>query len=283
MKLSSSSPGARRALAALLLLTAAVASPPARADNLTDLTGQLERGGDYKVRLSAAISLTKLGDQRAISSLVGALKDPDRNVRGAAAVGLGKLINARTKDAVREQVVSALKATVAEDSNPFVRSQAQKTLDALSPAGLSSIFVEIGPMTDKTGDAGRLDELMRKTARETIAKKARDMMLEWPGGKPPKAAELKSKGVSGFYVDGTLVTLTTKEKGASTLVSCKISMLLAKYPEKDMFGFLDGSASVQASSSAQDIAYAKEDCVLALVEDLVGKKIVSTIRDRGSR
>ena len=54
-------------------------------------------------------------------------------------------------------------------------------------------------------------------------------------------------------------------------------MLLASFPDKSIFGLLNGGASVQASGSANDIALAQEDCVSAVVEDLIAKKIVPTI------
>jgi hypothetical protein len=54
--------------------------------------------------------------------------------------------------------------------------------------------------------------------------------------------------------------------------------LLASYPEKSIFGLLNGGASVQASGS--DVALAREDCVSAVVEDLIAKKIVPTINTK---
>ena len=57
-------------------------------------------------------------------------------------------------------------------------------------------------------------------------------------------------------------------------------MILASYPERSMFGFLNGGAMVQAGSSSRDIEFAKEDCVSAVVESLVGTKIIPTINTR---
>jgi len=57
-------------------------------------------------------------------------------------------------------------------------------------------------------------------------------------------------------------------------------MLLASYPDKSIFGLLNGGASVQATGSARDIALAREDCVSAVVEDLIAKKIVPTINTK---
>jgi hypothetical protein len=57
-------------------------------------------------------------------------------------------------------------------------------------------------------------------------------------------------------------------------------MLLAEFPSKSVFGFLNGGAKVQASSSPSDIALAREDCVAAVVEDLIAKKIIPTIKTK---
>ena len=88
---------------------------------------------------------------------------------------------------------------------------------------------------------------------------------------------LAQKSVSGFYVDGTLNTLTAKVSGSTATITCKVSMLLADFPDKNMFGFLNGGASVQGAAGDKDQALAGEDCVSAVIEDLIAKKIVPTI------
>ena len=102
------------------------------------------------------------------------------------------------------------------------------------------------------------------------------MSTQWPGGLPSKAA-LAQKSVSGFYVDGTLNTLSAKVSGGTATITCKVSMLLADFPDRNMFGFLNGGASVQGASGEKDQALASEDCVSAVIEDLIAKKIVPTI------
>jgi hypothetical protein len=47
-----------------------------------------------------------------------------------------------------------------------------------------------------------------------------------------------------------------------------------------VFGFLNGGAAVQASASASDIALARQDCVAAVVESLIAKQIVPTIKSK---
>jgi hypothetical protein len=257
----------------------------ARADNVDQLIGQLDDDSD-KIRLSATLNLTKLGDQRAIPALARRLgSDSSKNVRGAAAVGLGSLVNSRTKASDRDTAVKALQRAAASDESEFVKAQAERALKAIgasapvvnTPSG-GGVYVNVGPMSSKTGtDDAKYRDLMVKTATKTFGRVASSMATTWPGGAPSKGA-LSQKGVQGFYIDGTLNELKVDKAGSSSKVSCKISMLLASYPDKSVFGFLSGGAAVQASASDRDIALAREDCVTAVVEDLIAKKIVPTIK-----
>lgn len=259
----------------------------AHADNVDDLMRDLKSGSDYKVRLSAALSLAKLNNKRAIPAFVIALSDSDKTVRGASAVALGKLIDASTPAAQRDQVKAALERMIGKESSDSAKKQAQKTLDMIkamsggSGAGTgSSVFVDVGPMSSKAakGDNVKLKALMKKTTEKTFGSKAKDLAIAWPTGKSPTRKELDAKKVAGFHVDGTLTELTVKEKGSAATVSCKVSMLIATFPEKSVFGFLNGGASVTASNDAADVALAGEDCLAAVVEDLVAKKIIPTIK-----
>lgn len=270
-------------------------TPLAHADAVDSLIEQLEDSSD-KIRLSAALNLTKLGDTKAILPLAKALgNDSDKNVRSAAAVGLGKLITASTKPNVKKLAMSALTKAAAGDSSEFVKAQAEKALKALGGTappdtngggsgggggggGGGGIYVNIGPMSSKTGNAAadpKLRTLMNKVATKTMGR-APHMPTTWPGGLPTKA-QLASKKVDGFYVDGTLNEVKVTTSGSTSTVSCKVSMLLASFPDKSVFGFLNGGAKVQGSSSQRDIDLGMEDCVSAVMEDLIAKKIIPTI------
>jgi len=265
---------------------------PAHADALESLMEQLE-DDSAKVRLSAALNLTKLGDAKAILPLTKALtNDDDKNVRSAAAVGLGKLVTPTTKANIKKLAVSALQKAAASDASEFVKAQAEKALKtigatATTPAtptntggGGAGIYVNIGPMSSKTGNSTadpKMRALMVKIASKTMGRSASHMATTWPGGSAPTKAQLAQKRTDGFYVDGTLNDLKVTTSGSSTTVSCKVSMLLASYPDKSVFGFLNGGAKVQGSSSQRDIDLGMEDCVSAVVEDLIAKKIVPTI------
>src|SRR5262245_35504739 len=168
-------------MVAFLVLT--LAAGTARADNVDTLIGQLQRGADYKVRLSAALSLAKLGDARAILAFVRALgSDSDKTVRGAAAVGLAKLVDGSTDKRLRAQAIAALDRASTSDSNAFVKKQAEKALtairdiDAAAQVVVGGIYVDLGAMSAKTDGGEPMRALMRKTTQKALSKNARDMM-----------------------------------------------------------------------------------------------------------
>jgi hypothetical protein len=277
------------ALVAFVALALMMHASPASADNVDALIAQLDDRSD-KIRLSAALNLAKLGDPRAIEPLMRRLKsDSEKNVRGAAVKGLATLVTDKVPKKLRDDAVKALKEAAANDASEFVKAQAERSLDtigagpvtAVKPGG--GVYVNIGPMSSKTGSAdddAKLRAMMGKIATKTLGKVASNMPTTWPGGGVPTAAALSQKNVQGFFIDGTLNELKIEKSGSSTNISCKVNMLLADFPNKSIFGFLNGSAKVQASSSPRDVALAREDCVSAVVEDLIARKIVPTIKTK---
>lgn len=277
--------------AIVFLFALLISSRVAHADNVDTLVKQLS-DSSQKVRLAAALNLAKSGDERAIYPLAKAVTgDDDKDVRAAAAVGLGKIIPNFPKNNRKGIALANLKSASSNDSSSFVKEQAKKALDAIngggstapttSGGGAGGIYVNIGPMSAKTTSSknDKLRALMVKTAQKTMGKVASSMSLTWPSGTPTKSA-LSAKGVAGFYVDGTLNTLDIKTSGGGATISCKVSMLLADFPDKSVFGFLNGGASVTASSSQSDQDLAAEDCVTAVIENLIANKIVPTIKSK---
>lgn len=282
-----SSRAARLVAAVLVLVALVIRATPARADNVTELVKQLENGSDYKVRLSAALSLAKLNDQRAVPAFITALDDSDKTVRGAAAVGLSKVVTAKTKESLRKQAIDALARVAKNDPTAFVQKQAQKALETLQAIGgggsapaAGAYYINIGPMAAKAPDADKLIKLMRSTAEKNVKKADATMATTWPGGADPTQKQLDAAKVKAYFVDGTITELTVKVSGGQSIVGCKVSMLVATYPKKSIFGMLDGGAKVSGSDDPKDIELAKGDCITAVVEDLVKKKIVPTIQSR---
>jgi hypothetical protein len=273
-----------RVLALVVLLVTT-----AHANNVDTLIGQLEDSSD-KVRLSAALNLSKLGDPKAILGLVKRLdsnNESSKNVRSAAAVGLGTLVNVKVKGSQRDLAIKALRKAQSDDPSEFVKVQAERALEKIGAAGSSaptrggSIYVNIGPMSSKTGGSNdvKFRTMMVSVAAKTFTRVASTMQQTWAGRAPTKQ-QLASKGFSGFYIDGTLNEVKVEKAGNTATISCKVSMLLASFPEKSVFGFLNGGAKVQGSASQRDIDLGSEDCVSAVIEDLIAKKIVPTIKSK---
>jgi hypothetical protein len=275
-------------VAGVLMLLVGVAF----ADKVDDLIKRL-RDPDNKVRLSAALNLGKLGDKRAILPLTSALKDSDKTVRGVAAAALGKLIDGSVDAKTRKTAIDALENTSKNDTDGFVRSQAQKAFDSVkglrdtgggttgggvADLGGKKIYVEMGPFSDATGGAGgtSMVPVMRKTAEKQLA---REFATKWPGGKSPNKGDLSKAGVSGFYVDGTVNKIEVKKAGANATVKCYVSMLVATWPEKSTFAFANNKkAEVDSGSSEKEIAEAASFCVEAQVEAMMKTDLVPAIK-----
>jgi hypothetical protein len=273
----------------LVALLAALSGRVAYADRVDTLIEQLEsRDGDPKLRLSAALNLGKIGDKRAIEPFLNALGDSDKTIRGVSAAALGKLVDATVDAGLRSRVVSALDRLARQDGDGFVRSQAQRSYETLAamnvpppPAKSGGVYVEVGPMSDATKKGGApITESMRRTAMTALARKAPQIQTKWATGGSPSELDLKKGNLKAFYLDGTLTTLTVT-KGGNPQVSCNISMILATYPGKSMFGFMKGGAAVEAgSASDKAIQQATRDCVDAVVEDMVLSQALPTIQAR---
>ncbi|MCX5747545.1 MAG: HEAT repeat domain-containing protein [Proteobacteria bacterium] len=269
----------------------------AHADTISDLLPNLENNAK-NVRLAAAVALSKQNDPRVILPFVKVLgNDSDAQVRAVAANGLGRVVTSTTKEMLKKLAVNALTAAAKTDSDDAVRSQAAAALTTITGAkvaptvqgvagasaggGGGGVYVNVGPMSSKTGgtDDAKLRDMMVKTTTKTLSKSDPNMQQTWPGGLPTKQA-LDKKGVAGFYVDGTLNELTAKPAGSNVTITCKVSMLLASYPDKAIFGMLNGGASVQATSSESEKALARQDCVEAVIASLIATKIIPTIKSK---
>src|SRR5262249_31704632 len=158
---------------ALLLIAWAA---PASADKVDDLALKLRSDPDYKVRLSAALNLGKLGDRRAIGALIDGVGDADKTVRAVSAAALGKIVHARVRADQRERARGALEAAARGAPDPLVRQQAQKSLDSLS----SRVYVEIGPMADTTKRGAGVIPIMRRELLASLNRRAPSYQTSWP-------------------------------------------------------------------------------------------------------
>jgi hypothetical protein len=257
---------------------------PAHAGDLESWSRQVIEESSFKVRLSAALQLGRLGDRRAVPVLTRALGDENAAVRSIAANALARVVDRRVDAAAREQALAALRH-LADDDNQRAQDAARAAITALevvqriakprSPK--DGIFVQIEPIADATGTFDE-DTLARLTAAgEDAVLAAHDLFLvEWPG-KEPSRKQLKNAGARAVAVMATLSSLDVSENDRRAQIECKLHLILASYPERAARTFVDGKAKLEVGNQAASIARAKRRCARDIVTHLMGKRIVADL------
>jgi hypothetical protein len=234
---------------------------PARADKVDALTHSLLGDPSYKVRVQAALVLGKLGDRRAVPALVKALKDENSSVRGVSCSSLGRLGDPSAVPALREAT---------KDGESFVRQAAEKALAQLQGAAPSAskakFYLNVGGVANKARAGGAEASRMVREVLLRELQKTPKVTVAWDGGGTPGAGDLKKRRMSGYYLDGSIVKLTTSPAGSYSEISCDLKMFIATWPAKSMIMFTTGGAAVQSGSSARAEEAARKDCLEAAAQ-----------------
>jgi hypothetical protein len=111
----------------MLALVVMIGAPTAHADRVDDLSKVVTTSSNDKTRLAAVVALAKLaGEKRVMKPLVGALSDPNPQIRAVAATGLGKLGH--------KAALPQLKNTAQDDLDETVRERAREAAIAVAKA-----------------------------------------------------------------------------------------------------------------------------------------------------
>jgi HEAT repeats len=276
----------------LVVLAITALAAPARADKIDDLIGNLDDSSD-RVRISAVLALTNQQSPRAINALVKRLADTGekKNIRGLSASALGSIIQNGNPNAAQKKTALDALQKAKNDPEPFVAAKAEAALSQLGSSGPSTtsfsgpaagVYVNVGPLSAKTGSADdpKYRAAMEKSAKSAFAKTQSSWVQTWAGGGVPTKTQLQQKKFAGFYIDGTLGTLTVTKSGNTATISCKVSMLLADFPDKALIGMPSGSANVQGGASQRDVDLSINDCVEGVIENIVKQKIIPAIKTK---
>jgi hypothetical protein len=272
----------------------------AGADTTETNVAQLERGATYKVRLAAALALSKSRDPRAVIAVSDALtNDPDPTIRRVSALALAKMIDARSPDDARELGLTALEEASTSDRDAKVRDTAAKSLKALSglrrkksssytpttsAGGKPSVFVNVDSTTDQS-------KLLPKEASERVMKIVKSNVertgyaTSWPGGLPT-SAQLTSARSRGFIVASTVKRLDITKAGAQTQIACTVAIRVAPWQGKDggekweanRAASASGSAKATTSNKERDIQGGVRDCIEAVAEDVTSRQVVPFLK-----
>jgi hypothetical protein len=256
---------------ALSLASAGVAS----ADRIDDLTRALVQDGSYKVRVQAALVLGKLGDRRAVPSLIHALSDSNESVRGVAATSLGKIADPTAGD--------ALSRAATGDASEFVRNQARKALELLAGGG----GVDLPPpragaryyLTVGFGGQQKGGPQAATLVKQGLVRELAKLPGVTVGGDTTQQA-LAQKKLEGYIVDGQIVRLAVTPGGGTVQIDCDLKAYVATYPGRAIKMMTTEGASLETGGGASAAETGKRDCLNAAIEavrDDVGK-FLQTLR-----
>lgn len=289
----------------IIALSLAIGST-AHADNIDKRAKQLRSSSDYKVRLSAALWLAKKQDKRAVAAMTRALKkEPERNIRRIAAKALPKMMTGNLPAKVRQRAENALARAAKKDKDAKVRKRAKKALAQLEKAMKSStraaslggpssgMFVNIGtPNLGKHKMPKNFYKTLQRAVSAQLKKKLPTKYYELgreATDKLPTKKQLKRQKKSGWFVGATVSKLKVSPKGKMVKVHCSVSIRVNPWSGSDGDQVLragdtasaNGSAAVTTANSKREIGYAKEDCLLAVAEQITSNRVVPFLKQRG--
>lgn len=240
----------------------------AHADRVGDLTTMLSSSSE-KTRISAVVSLAKLGDKRALKPLVTALHDPNTQVRALAAAALGKLGH--------KAALPALTEMASEDTDETVRARAREAAAAIAKAnhiasdlpadpaapaaqarhtsgfGHSPHAVEDKPdlyvlIKGANDDSpGKADKPTRKTNADILKQALTDELKAAPQVTMTESVAQRW-GLEARHIDLSVVKLEVVQDGGYVEMQTELRLAISDDTGK-MISFLSGGAKVQVPKS----------------------------------
>jgi hypothetical protein len=276
----------------LAVLACCLLCTTAAADTVDTGVRQLARDNAYKVRLAAALSLSKSKEPRAVIALAGALRnDEEAAIRRISALALEKMIDARTAEDARELGLGALENAAQNDGDAKVRETALRALKSL--AGLRrkrrtnnapTVFVNIDTTTDQSNKlpsntSARLTRIVKSNV-ERIG-----IATSWPGGLPT-SADLTSNNARAYIVASTVKKVDITKAGSQTQIACTVVLRVAPWEgtdggerwEANRAASASGSAKATTSNRDRDIQSGVRECVEAVAEDVTSRQVVPFLR-----
>jgi hypothetical protein len=303
---------------ALILAVAMVAGWAARAgaeaiDSIDEHIAQLERDGDYKVRLSAAVQLAKSDDPRAVEAMVRVLENEgSKTLRRLAALSLGTMLTVDAPAKLRGQAERVLTHAAESDPDRKVRRHAQRSLEKLaelpsrpdtgkSPTpttrppttltpprpGTRGVFLHVSSPRDASKRAPKgLVPQLHDAVRAMLRKKAPEYRLDWPSQSLPTASELTQARMRAYRVQPSVMAFRVDVRGAQAEVECTVSLQVNPWQGSDsaerwseqQAASATGRGRVRGANQKDAIAAAQRDCVVTVAERITSEQVVPFLR-----
>jgi hypothetical protein len=266
-----------------LVVLLAFVSRAAYADRIDQLTKMLSSSSD-KARLSAVVSLARLGDDRTLKPLVTALHDPNAQVRATAATALGHLQH--------KAALPLLRSVAVDDTDETVRTKAREATLAIAkanglPDGLPNgapadhaagsstvatiqgrrmsgfgraphavedkpdLYVQVKSSSDDS--PGKADKATRKVNAEVAKQVLVDLFKQAPQV-TMVATEAQRWELEPRHLDVSVIRLDVEQSGGIIEVSADLRLAISDDTGK-MLSFCSGGAKVQIPKKSFDLRY----------------------------
>ena len=252
-------------VALIAFAIAMIRTIPAHADQIDDLTKALA-SSNQKTRMSATVSLARLGDKRTLKPLVTALHDPDAAIRALAASALGKLKH--------KAALPALRSAATDDTDDTVKAKARDAAIAVAKAnnlpnelpkaevvqarhttgfGHSPHAVEDKPdlyvlIKGANDDSpGKADKATRKTNAEILKQALLDELKTAPQVTMTESVAQRWS-LDARHIDLSVVKMEVVQAGSYIEMQTELRLAISDDTGK-MISFLSGGAKVQVPKS----------------------------------
>jgi hypothetical protein len=240
-------------LAATLLLPAHGVAD-ARSDYLIRL---LKGSTQFRVRAQAAISLGGVGAASdVVDALALSLKDEHPAVRASAATSLSRLADPRALRALR---------AVAEDSEPPVRTavkaaiaklegDARRDSEVAAPApprsvGPTRYYVAVGRPASRVPGFSATDlDRVQQILRDRVSSLDGVQLAAAPESPASVRTVLRSRSLRGFYIDSSITSIERKPGGGTRVA---VSVIVATYPDRAMRAIMQGAATASGGGDTR--------------------------------
>ncbi|WP_437707880.1 HEAT repeat domain-containing protein [Sorangium sp. So ce448] len=246
-------------LAASMVLGSTALSVAQDAD--TSAFRDIAVGKDYRLRVAAALSLSRSKSPGARPALEKALRDPHPAVRASAAAALGALGN--------PAAVPALKAALNLEPAPNLKRPIEAAIEKLSRSSSKARFlVSLGKFENRSGvkDA-KLGPQLKQQTRNRVAQFA-DIEIVADG--TDLAAEGKSRKLPAFTLDGSVTHLSKRHGADGVGFAAKVEYVIREMPSQTLKGSMTGSAQAlgeaKRAQGLRELAQLQSDAVAGAIE-----------------
>ncbi len=262
----------------------------------------LQESPDFKVRVQAAFSLSKIKNPKILTYLIKALKDKHPAVRSAAATSLGKagdpaalnvLFNLVDKDPNPMVNNAAKEAILMIDADPKKLNQLNKVPEIICKVPYNKVkylFV-IGNMSDKAGSKRKdLPVLFKKHLSDSLKNVGKSMIVTSDDVPEAILKKVEDGKIYAFIFSSTLKNLNGKWDGESGFVTtAKVSIICSKYPTQVLAMTMQSTASSSITKSGYRkklLPRLQEDAIKGAITSMAGsiqdnlKKITGDIDDK---